>query len=106
MGVVSSIVAGTIGVAALMAAGGTIYGKGKYDENLASKSAKSKSEDTTREFEAEKERIAGLPEEARQKALEDAKSKRRARNRTGGKTILASQYGGNTDSTTKTLLGQ
>ena len=50
--------------------------------------------------------VAPRPEDADAKAKEEMLKKRRARDRSGGKTILASQYGGNTDSTTKTLLGQ
>ena len=50
--------------------------------------------------------VAPTPESAEEKAKAEMLKKRRTQQLRGGKTILASQYGGNTDSTTKTLLGQ
>ena len=46
------------------------------------------------------------PEDAEEKARQAMLKKRRIQARAGGKTILASNYGGNVDTTTKTLLGE
>lgn len=45
------------------------------------------------------------PEDADEKAKAEMLKKRKIIAKSGGKTILTSQYGANTDTTTKTLLG-
>ena len=50
--------------------------------------------------------VTPTPEDADEKAKKAMLKKRKTQARSGGKTILASQYGANTDTNTKTLLGQ
>ena len=90
---VSSLVAGTIGTAALLGGGAA----------AATSIMANRKDKTKPPTQAD---LPPTPKTAEEKAKEEMLKKRRARDRSGGKTILASQYSGNTDSTTKTLLGQ
>jgi len=92
MALISSAIAGTAGVAALLGAGGIAAG-------VAANNKKKKP--TTPDMPD-----IPTPESAEDKAKADMLKRRKTIARSGGKTILASQYGGNTDTTTKTLLGE
>lgn len=92
MCVITPLIAGTIGTAALLG-GGTAAA-------VSAMSQKPKTPD-----EIAKPDVPTV-ESAEDKAKKETEKKRKIIARTGGKTILASQYGGATDTATKTLLGQ
>ena len=98
--------AGVIGTTALIgggaAGGAAVLQSGRDKEKAAANVAA----DEGRAAAAEKKRLAGLPAEAEAKAKEETERKRRGIQRSGGKTILSSQFGGATDTASKNLLGQ
>ena len=94
MGVVTSLVAGTIGTAALLAGGATAA------TMAATGSTKEKLDYLG------KGPQAPTPKTAEEKAKDELLKKRRMQERTGGKTILTSQYGSAVNSTKKSLLGE
>ena len=91
MGVVSSLIAGTIGTAALMAGAGTAVG---VSAAAGKKEARSKKAALLR-LKGERSEAAkyalGAPERAKQTALEEEKKQRRIRKLAGGETILTSE---------------
>ena len=95
MALVSSAIAGTAGVAALLGLGtaGAISLRGVMDKNEVNKMIEPLPE-------------APTVESAEDKAKEEVKRKKKIIGRTGGKTILESRYGGTVDAQKKTFLGQ
>jgi len=91
MAAISGTMAAIIGATAI-AAGGAGY--------ALSQGGKEKKKEVPTALEAP------TPESAEEKAKEEMKKRRKISDRTGGKTILSSRYGGNTDTTTKNLLGE
>ncbi len=91
MGVISSLVAGTIGVTALAGVGAAAA--------IAANQPKKKPAQPETPQAPDVESVEDI-------AKAEMLKKRRIIERTGGKTILTSQYGGNTDTAAKTLLGE
>lgn len=88
MGVISGTTAAIIGMTALAGAGaGAALNQPKKKPDMPATP------------------VAPTVESAEDKAKAETLRRRKIINRTGGKTILSSQYGSNTDTATKTLLG-
>ena len=96
MALVSSAIAGTAGVAALLGLGtaGAIAG------------AKAMGGGRPEVPKVEELPEAPTEQNAEDKAKEEVKRKKKIIGRTGGKTILESRYGGTVDAQKKTFLGQ
>ena len=100
MGVVSSLIAGTIGTAALIAGGGAAAGMSVAEARKKAQADKEAQLKLKGEGIKAAEYAAGAPGRAGEAAQEEIRRQRRIRALAGGKTILTSEAG-----TGKTLLG-
>ena len=90
MGVISSLIAGTIGTAALMAGAGTVAGMSAAGARTEAQKKKEAELKLKGEGAKAAEYARGAPERARLAAEEEVKKQRRIRELAGGRTILTS----------------